>query len=97
MHHAMPHRSQGVAPDALLQPIDQQSAAAPGREKLSAGCAPFITSSAWGSPMRSMLPSSTRRSASRVSNTANLMLDEPPLMVRMRELSGIMGVWRNAV
>ena len=33
-----------------------------------------------------MTPSRIRRSESPASNSANLMLDEPPLMVRMRGL-----------
>jgi hypothetical protein len=43
-----------------------------------------------GSPIRSIPPSRIRRSESPASNTANLMLDEPPLIVRMRGLAGFM-------
>ena len=35
-----------------------------------------------------MTPSRIRRSESPASNSANLMLDEPPLIVRMRGLAG---------
>src|SRR5664279_5284803 len=45
---------------------------------------------ACNSPIRSMPPSRIRRSESPASNSANLMLDEPPLMVRMRGLADFM-------
>src|ERR1019366_8706402 len=62
--------------------------AATGREKLSCGFKPFTRKVASGSPIRSMPPSRIRRSESPASNNANLMLDEPPLIVRMRGLVG---------
>src|SRR5208337_3159973 len=43
-----------------------------------------------GSPIRSIWPSRIRWSESPASNSANLMLDEPPLMVRMRGLACFM-------
>src|SRR5579863_5727387 len=39
-----------------------------------------------------MLPLNTRRSVSPVSNSANFMLDDPPLIVRMRDLAEIVFV-----
>ena len=61
--------------------------AASGREKLSAWFRPFTRKVASVSPIRSMLPARIRRSESPVSNSANLMLDEPPLMVRTHALA----------
>src|ERR1035438_5988127 len=43
--------------------------------------------------MRSIPPSKIRRGESPASNSANLMLDEPPLIVRMRGLAGFMDVF----
>src|ERR1700735_1841819 len=40
--------------------------------------------------MRSIPPSNSRWAGSPASNSANLMLDEPPLIVRMRGLVGFM-------
>jgi hypothetical protein len=37
-----------------------------------------------GSPIPSTAPARIRRSESPASNNANLMLEEPPLIVRMR-------------
>src|SRR5664279_3412769 len=66
------------------------SDAVTGREKLSAEFAPFTRRKASGSPIRSIPPSRILRSESPASNSANLMLDEPPLIVRMRALAGFM-------
>ena len=64
------------------------SCAATNREKLSAWLKPFTRKMVSGSPIRSIPPSRIRRSESPASNSANLMLDEPPLIVRMLELAG---------
>ena len=66
------------------------SGAATNREKLSAWFKPFTRKMGSGSPIRSIPPSRIRRSESPASNSANLMLDEPPLIVRMLEVAGFM-------
>ena len=62
-----------------------------GLGKLSAGFEPFTFMAAPGKPIRSIPPSTIRRSESPASKIANLMLDEPPLIVRMRWVSGFHG------
>ena len=53
------------------------------------------------SPMRSIWPLKSRHGFSSQAKTANLMLEEPPLMVSTREAcvndgaSGVPGVWIN--
>src|SRR5664279_4107207 len=54
---------------------------------LSAGFAPLTRKALPGSPIRSIAPSKTLKGESPVSNSANLMLDEPPLTDRMQELT----------
>ena len=68
------------------------SCAATNREKLSALPKPFTRKMVSGSPIRSIPPSRIRRSESPASNSANLILEEPPLIVRMRELGGFINV-----
>ena len=60
------------------------------REKLSALSNPFTRKVVFGSPILSIPPSRIRRNESPASNSANLMLDEPPLIVRMCGLVGFM-------
>src|ERR1051325_3576715 len=62
--------------------------AATGREKSASGSTHLTRNEDSGSPIRSSSPSRTRRRESPTSNSANLMLDEPPLIVRMRALAG---------
>src|SRR4029079_941395 len=64
------------------------------RVTLSSRRGPSVTSMLADMPMRSTLPFTCRRSEPSVSNNANLMLDEPPLMVRTRE-SAIFGACHN--
>jgi hypothetical protein len=51
---------------------------------------PFTRNVASGRPIRSIAPSRIRRSEPPASKSANLMLDDPPLIVRMRGLAGFM-------
>ena len=95
MHGAMPGRSHCVMPAAFLDPQSIRmptasvwSGAVTDREKLSAWFKPFTRKVASGNPIRSIPPCRIRRSESAASNSANLMLDEPPLIVRMRGLAG---------
>src|SRR5271170_8116192 len=59
---------------------------------LSAGSKPSIRKPACGDPIRSISPCRMRRSGLSTSKSPNLMLDEPPLIVRMLEPSGLMEV-----
>ena len=58
------------------------------RENVSAAVAPATRNVALGDAMRSIAPSRILCGELPTSNSANLMLDEPPLMARMREVAG---------
>jgi hypothetical protein len=63
-------------------------------EKSQAIASPGADRGASGRPIRSTSPARIRRSEPPASNSANLMLDEPPLIVRMRGLAGFKSVDR---
>jgi len=65
------------------------SAALIGLEMWSAGSGPSTRKVACGSPIRSISPCRIRGSASLAANSPNLMLDEPPLIVRMQAVSDL--------
>ena len=63
------------------------SGAVTDREKLSAWLTPLACQVASGSPIRSIPPVRIRFSDPAASNDANLMLDDPPLIVRICKLA----------
>src|SRR5664280_818657 len=64
------------------------SAAGTDRENVSSSLTPFTRRTASGRPICSIPPPRIRRSESPASNSANLMLDDPPLIVRIWGLVG---------
>jgi hypothetical protein len=94
MHQAMPHCGQHAAFDSLLNPIHQQVHCGRvvryrHRPREAIGLVrPFIVKP-FGRPTPSIIPSSIRTNDLSDSNKANLMLDEPPLTVRIEGLAGL--------
>jgi hypothetical protein len=95
--HAVSHGAQSFKPGAVLDPIHQEAHRhlvvrrlhQPGKV-IRVGL-PFTRKTALGRPIRSIAPSRIRKGGSPASNSANLMLDEPPLIVRTCGLVGFMG------